>query len=227
MRSFQARAVIFDLDGVLVDSEPLFLKALNRILIAEGARPLTEEENRGLVGTTVENTWSGIREMRALPKSADYYLDRYDQVVLRIFEEDLELQPGARRLVDEVRARGLPMGLATGSRRKWVDVKLRVVGLDGVFDAIIAGDEIQHGKPAPDTYLEVARRLRVPPHQCLAVEDSPTGVAAAVAAGMYTVAVRTDFTAGMDVSRANVVLDSLEEFDMGLVGSSILSGDGT
>ena len=163
MRSFQARAVIFDLDGVLVDSETLFLKALNRILVAEGARPLTEEENRGLVGATVENTWSGIMEMRALPKSTDYYLDRYDQVVLPIFEEDLELQPGARRLVDGVRARGLPMGLATGSRRKWVDVKLRVVGLDGVFDAIIAGDEIQHGKPAPDTYLEVAHRLRVPP----------------------------------------------------------------
>ena len=227
MRSFQARAVIFDLDGVLVDSEPLFLKALNRVLIAEGARPLTEEENRRLVGTTVENTWSGIMEMRALSKSTDYYLDRYDQVVLRIFEEDLELQPGARRLVDEVQARGLPMGLATGSRRKWVDVKLRVVGLDGVFDAIIAGDEIQQGKPAPDTYLEVARRLRVPPDQCLAVEDSPTGVAAAVAAGMYTVAVRTDFTAGMDVSRANAVLDSLEEFDTDLLGSPILSGDGT
>lgn len=227
MRSFQARAVIFDLDGVLVDSEPLFLKALNRILVAEGARPLTEEENRGLVGATVENTWSGIMEMRALLKSTDYYLDRYDQVVLPIFEEDLELQPGAKRLVDEVRARGLPMGLATGSRRKWVDVKLRVVGLDGVFDAIIAGDEIQHGKPAPDTYLEVARRLRVSPDQCLAVEDSPTGVAAAVAAGMYTVAVSTDFTAGMDVSRANAVIDSLEEFDTDLLGSPILSGDGT
>ena len=227
MRFFQARAVIFDLDGVLVDSEPLFLKALNRVLVAEGARPLTEDENRSLIGTTVEHTWSCIMEMRVLPKSMDYYLDRYDQVVLRIFEEELEIQPGARRLVDGVRARGLPMGLATGSRRKWVDVKLRVTGLGEMFDATIAGDEVEHGKPAPGIYLEVAQRLVVPPRECLALEDSPSGVAAAVAAGMYTVAVRTDATAGLDVSHANWVIDSLEKFDLGLLGSLPLSGNGT
>ena len=226
MGTFQAQGVISDLDGVLVDSEPLFTKALNRVLMVVGASPLSEGENRSLIGTTVEHTWAAIMEMRALPQPMDYYLKRYDQVIPQIFEEYLVIQPGAKRAVQAVRDRRLPLGLATSSRRRWVDLKLRVAGLDGMFDATIAGDEVEHGKPAPDIYLQMASRLGVAPKQCLAVEDSPTGVAAAVAAGMYTVAVRTDATAGLDISHANRVIDSLEEFDMGLLGSPILSGNG-
>ena len=86
MDSFQARAIIFDLDGVLVDSEPLFTQALNRVLAGVEARPLSEGENRSLIGTTVERTWGAIMEMRALPQSMDYYLERYDQVIPEIFE---------------------------------------------------------------------------------------------------------------------------------------------
>ena len=137
MSSFQARAVIFDLDGVLVDSEPLCLAALNRILVAEGAHPITEEENRPLFGTTVEYTWDAVKEMRSLPRPVGYYLELYGRVLPGIFEEELVLQPGALRAVQAVRARMLPLGLATSSRRKWVEVTLKVVGLGDAFDAIV------------------------------------------------------------------------------------------
>jgi HAD superfamily hydrolase (TIGR01509 family) len=227
MDSFQARAMIFDLDGVLVDSEPLFTKALNRVLEGVAASPLSEGENRSLIGSTVEHTWGTIMEMRALSQPMDYYLQRYDQVIPEIFEEELVLQPGAMRLVEKVRARRLPLGLATSSRRRWVDMKLRVTGLDEMFDAVITGDEVEHGKPAPDIYLQTASRLRVAPEQCLAIEDSPSGVTAAVAAGMYTVAVRTESTVGLNINHAQRIIDSLEKFDMNLLGSSILSGNGT
>lgn len=223
---FQAWAVIFDLDGVLVDSEPLFTEALNHVLTGVEARPLNKRENRSLIGTTVEHTWETIIEIRTLPQPIDYYLEKYDQVIPEIFEQKLVLQHGAMRLLEEVRARRLPLGLATSSRRRWVDLKLRITGLDGMFDAVVTGDEVENGKPAPEIYLEVAQRLAVPPGKCLALEDSPSGVAASVAAGMYTVAVRTESTAGLDVSHAQRVIDSLEGFDMDLLGNPILSGNG-
>ena len=218
MSSFQARAVILDMDGVLVDSEPLYLKALNRVLVDMGAEPLTDDENRGLIGTTVAHTWEAIMEMRSLPRPTGYYLDRYTQQVSRIIESDMVVAPGVERIIEEVHTRGMPLGLASSSLRKWVDLKLKVTGLARAFDVVFAGDEIERGKPAPDIYLEVARRLDVIPGECLAIEDSPSGVEAAVTAGMYTVAVRTVSTAGLDVSRAHVVLDSLKDFDMGLLG---------
>ena len=223
MGSFQARAVIFDLDGVLVDSEPLYADALNRVMVMEGAEPLTEDESRSLIGTTVEDTWDAIKEMRSLSKPFEYYLGIYSQTLIEIFRAGLELQPGAMDLVRAVRDRGLLLGLATSSRRAWVDVQLEVVGVNSVFDAVVTGDEVQDGKPSPEIYLSAAHLLGVPPAECLAVEDSPSGVAAAAAAGMYTVAVRTESTAGLDISSADVVLDSLEEFDMGLLGGHELS----
>ena len=223
MGSFQARAVIFDLDGVLVDSEPGYAIALNRVLEREGAEPLTEDESRGLIGTTVEDTWNAIKEMRSLTKPFEYYVGIYSPTLIEIFRAGLELQPGAMDVVQAVRDRGLPLGLATSSRREWVDVKLEVVGVNSMFDAVVTGDEVQKGKPSPEIYLSVARLLDAPPAECLAIEDSPSGVASAVAAGMYTVAVRTESTAGLDISHANAVIESLEQFDMGLLGGPELS----
>ena len=223
MGSFQARAVILDLDGVLVDSEPRYAIALNRVLEREGSEPLTEDESRSLIGTTVEDTWNATKEMRSLTKPFEYYVDIYSPTLIEIFRARLELQPGAMDVVRAVRDRGLPLGLATSSRRAWVDVKLEVVGANGMFDAVVAGDEVKKGKPSPEIYLSVARLLGVPPSGCLAIEDSPSGVASAVAAGMYTVAVRTESTVGLDVSLANTVIESLEQFDMGLLGGHELS----
>ena len=223
MGSFQARAVIFDLDGVLVDSEPLYADALNRVMVKEGVKPLTENESRGLIGTTVEDTWNAIKEMRSLTKPFEYYVGIYSPTLIEIFRAGLELQPGAMDVVRMVRDRGLPLGLATSSRRAWVDVKLDVVGVNSVFDAVVTGDEVQNGKPSPEIYLSVAHLLGIPPAECLAIEDSPSGVASAMAAGMYTVAVRTESTVGLDISSADVVLDSLEEFDMGRLGGHELS----
>ena len=223
MGTFQARAAIFDLDGVLVDSEPLYADALNRVMVKEGVEPLTEAESRSLIGTTVEATWNAIKEMRSLTKPFEYYVGIYSPTLIEIFREGLELQPGAMAAVQAVRDRGLPLGLATSSRRAWVDVKLEVAGVTGIFDAVVTGDEVQQGKPSPEIYLSVARLLGIAPSECLAIEDSPSGVASAAAAGMYTVAVRTESTAGLDISHANAVIDSLEQFDTSLLGGDKLS----
>ena len=218
MNFFRAQAVIFDLDGVLVDSEPLYLRALNYVLKANGAVPLKDEENRGLIGTTVEHTWKAIIRMRSLPLPLEYYIVSYSERVAKDIKSDMVVVAGATAIIMQARAEGIPIAVASSSLRKWVDQKLRVVGLRDKFDFVIAGDEIERGKPAPDIYLEAANRLAVSPGRCLAIEDSPSGISAAVAAGMYVVGVRTVATSGLDISSAHQVIDSLEDFDMGLLG---------
>jgi len=211
----ETKAVIFDLDGVLVNSEPLYGIALNKVVEQEGVEPLTEVEARSLIGTTVKHTWDSIKEMRSLTKPFDYYLAIYGQILMHVFKSGLELQSGAMELVQSVKKNGIPLGLATSSYRDWVNVQLDAVGMSGIFDAIVTGDEVQNGKPSPEIYLTVAQLLNINPTDCLAIEDSPSGIDAAVSSGIYTVAIKTDETAGLNISKANQIVNSLAELNIG------------
>lgn len=200
------QAVIFDMDGVLVDSEPLHLEALNEVLAAEGHR-LTEAEYLAYVG--VADEWADLIRRKGLRHAPEHYRERYHQAVLRALRRPLRPQPGVAALLDGVRARGLKVGLASSSRREWVAATLAALGFADRFDAVVSGEMVSRGKPAPDIFLLAAERLGVPPERCLVVEDAPAGVAAAKAAGMTVVAVRTPYTAGARLDAADLVLESL------------------
>ena len=208
-------AIIFDMDGVLVDSEPLDFRACNILLEQEGMAPITMEENRThLLGTTVDETWQRLTKLRRLPRPLAYYIEQYDPIVRQLLLEDLSPQPGVLRLLEALRQRKMKTAVASSSLRAWVDLKLSILGLQDTFDLVLGGDEVSRGKPRPDIYLLAAQGLGLPPKECIAIEDSPVGIAAAVAAGTYTVAVRTSSTHGMDISQAHLILDSLESFDL-------------
>ena len=212
------QAVIFDMDGVLVDSEPLFLKAINNLLVKESAEPVTDEENQtSLIGTTVEECWRRLKVMRQLPESLQSYLGKYDIAVKEVLQAELTPRPGVRRLIDTCSRRKLPKAVASSSLRSWVNLKLVTLGFQDSFDVVLGGDDVTRGKPEPEIYLLAAEKLKIPPSQCLAIEDSPVGIAAAVSAGIYTVAVLTDSTRGMDLSQAQEVLETLESFDLNLL----------
>ena len=212
------KAIIFDMDGVLVDSEPLFLKAINSLVIQENAEPISEDENRDhLIGTTIEETWRRLKQLRGLPQSVPEYIERYEVVVEQVLKQELAAQPGVVALIEECRRRGLPKAVASSSLRAWVDLKLESIGLQDAFDVVLGGDDVTLGKPEPDIYLLAAERLGIPPQECIAIEDSPVGIAAAVSAGNHTIAVRTESTKGLDISRAHSVLDSLIDFDLSLL----------
>ena len=215
------RAIIFDMDGVLVDSEPLFLNAINRLLVQEGVDPVSEAENQEfLIGTTIQETWRQLKLRRPLPLPAETYMQRYDVIVREVMMQELAPQPGVRALIAACRQRGLPVAVASSSRHSWVDLKLAAIGLTGAFDLVLGGDDVTRGKPEPDIYLKAAAGLGLPPEQCIAIEDSPIGIAAAVAAGTRTIAVRTDYTRHLDVSQAHAILETLEEFDLSILATS-------
>jgi HAD superfamily hydrolase (TIGR01509 family) len=204
------------MDGVLTDSEPLYHEALNVILASQGHQ-LSEEDNRQILGTTVEHTWSWVMGRFRLTGTLEDWKGRYSAVVRRLLEEKVTPAPGVYRLMDEVERRGLKRAVASSSERVWVETVLNKLGLLQRFQVTIAGEDVTRGKPDPQMYLMAARALGVSPQQCLVIEDSPVGLKAAKAAGMMAVAVLTPSTRHLDLSHADVVIGSLEEFDYSLL----------
>ncbi len=212
------KGILFDMDGVLVDSEPLFHKAVNIMVERCGAAPITEEENnRYLLGTTVEETWVRVKELRDVPQTPAELLAGYNEVVKEVLRSDLTARPGVRDLIAEAQRRGLPIAVASSSLREWVNLKLSVIGLTDAFAVKLGGDDIENGKPAPDIYIKAARLIGLEATECIAIEDSPIGLAAASSSGAYTVCTLTDSTRHLDLSDAHVIIENLEEFDYGLL----------
>ena len=212
------RALVTDLDGVLCDTESVFVRAVNALLREEGLVELTLDEARLLVGLDNESWWRALSE-RSLRLSLEEYTTRADILARALMERELTLAPGVRDLLQKARRAGMPVALASSAARAYVDFRLRLLGLRNAFDAVITRDDIQHPKPHPEVYLTAARALGVTPAQAFALEDSPTGIKAARAAGPYTVAVQTIWTRGLDLSEADEVIDSLGELDLALLGA--------
>ncbi|MGI8926199.1 MAG: HAD family hydrolase [Tepidiformaceae bacterium] len=204
-------AVIFDMDGVLVDGEPLHFQAVNRLLGEEG-RSLELERYKGYMGTKAG--WRELIGDLGLRHPEEHYSARYRDLIIEEYRACRTPLPGAVELVVGLRAAGVPLALASSSIRPWVDTCLESIGLAGAFEVLVAGEDVQHGKPDPEIYLLAAARLGVDPARCLAFEDAPAGVASASAAGMTCWAVRTEYTSGLPLPGAVRVLESLTEVDL-------------
>jgi HAD superfamily hydrolase (TIGR01509 family) len=211
------RAVVFDLDGVLWDGEPLYQRAFNAVLGPLGHALDDETYRRDIAGLSVEESWQRVRERLSLSAPLDGLLAAYHRAVLGLLAEGVEPLPGARELVGRLRELGVPLAVASSSRREWVEATLRGLGLQGAFGAVVTASEVERAKPAPDLYLAAARALGVPPQRCIAIEDTPTGLRAARAAGMRAVQLRAASYSFPPQPQAELVLDSLWDFDISLL----------
>ena len=205
-------ALIFDLDGVLVDSEPLHWRASQRLF---APRELTMEEYEPFVGLAIEPYMAWAREHFGLDATVEELIERYaESVTAEIESGPIPPLDGARELIAAARERGLRVGLASQSIAGWVHPTLRAASLDGSFDVVVTGDDVERPKPQPDIYLHTARLLGVAPAACLAIEDSPAGVQSAAAAGMRVVQSRQASSAAPPQAGAHVVVDSLRAVDL-------------
>jgi HAD superfamily hydrolase (TIGR01509 family) len=211
-------AVIFDMDGVLADSEPLYLQGINEVLNDFGLA-ITEEDHNELLGAAVGPTWDFIFAKYSPLAPYDECVARYDQTMVRLLSAPREPLPGVRELLSELEQRGIPRAVASSSWPNWVEALLRSTGLDGSFDVAVSSTAVKNGKPAPDIFLHTAEKLRVEPSLCVVIEDSRTGVLAAKAAGMYAVQLRAASTALPPLPEADLVLKSLSDFPLSLLGA--------
>jgi HAD superfamily hydrolase (TIGR01509 family) len=212
------QAVIFDMDGVLVDSEPLHHHAANAVLVEDGHPPLSLAEYTRYLGLTDEDMWRDLRTTRDLGRPHEHYLSRFDSLVLAEYRLHAVAAPGAVDLLDWLTDCGLPLAVASSSRSRWVKTCLHAIGLLRYFDRVVAGDMVARAKPDPEIYLLAARQLRAQPGRCVVFEDSPAGVTAASRAGMYTIAVCTSYTPPGVVHGAHFTVNSLAEVSGALRG---------
>ena len=200
------------MDGVITDSEPLYAEALDNVLRREGFA-LTPEDHRTVIGSSSTFTWCYVMDRFGLAGQIGDWLRVYDLAVAEVLSQKATAACGLQWLLDCLVEQGFRIGLATGSTTSWAKIILNRIGVDSFFEAVATSDMVSESKPAPDVYLLAAKKLGVSPRSCLALEDTPRGIEAAKAAGMITVAVRTESTAGLDVSAADYVISSLCEFD--------------
>ena len=202
-------AVVFDMDGVLVDTEPLHY-ATACALVAPRELAMTDYER--FIGTHGFVAW--LHETYRIPE--DEIRARSSALFFEQLEATgLEPMPGASRLIETVRQRGLATAVVTMTQPDWTEATLRAAGLRDYFEVVITVRDVEHGKPAPDLYLHAARRLGVDPACALAVEDSVHGLASASAAGMQVVQLRQATFVPEPQPTAHAVIDHLDAFDSG------------
>lgn len=203
-------AVVFDLDGVLVDSERAWDRA-RRELVAETGGTWREGATEAMLGMSSPEWSRYLHDELEVPLAPAEIDERVVERLLASYARHLPLLPGAAHAVRTLAA-VWPLGLATSANRAVIEAVLDASGLGGCFAATVSGEEVGHGKPAPDVYLAAGARLGVEPARAAAVEDSDNGLRAAAAAGMVVVAVpNRDFPPSREALELSALtLDSLE-----------------
>jgi HAD superfamily hydrolase (TIGR01509 family) len=207
------QGVLFDMDGLLVDSEPLWFEVECAVMARLDGR-WSEADQQALVGGSLPRTVSYLLERAARPASREQ-VGRWlvEGMTALLMSRPLTALPGARELLAEVRAAGVPHALVTSSERPIMDAVLLRLGVS--FDATVCADDVVRGKPDPEPYLLAARLLRADPRSCVALEDSPNGVASAEAAGCRLIAVPS--LVPILAKRGRVVASSLSQVSLGLL----------
>ncbi|MGW5173995.1 HAD family hydrolase [Streptomyces sp. NPDC004082] len=189
MSTLAGTAVVFDLDGTLVDSEPNYFEAGRRTLAGHGVTDFTWADHERYVGISTRETLRIWKERYGLEAPLDVLLADKNGRYLELARAATHVYPEMRRFVELLAREGVPMAVASGSSPEAIEAILAGTGLDQWLTTVVSAEEVAHGKPAPDIFLEAARRLGVAPADCVVLEDAAPGAAAAHAAGMRCVAV--------------------------------------
>jgi HAD superfamily hydrolase (TIGR01509 family) len=203
--------VVFDLDGLLLDSEQVWDAAREQLAQERGGR-WHENAQRDMMGMSSPEWSRYMHDVIGLQEPPEEINREVVRRMEAIYRERLPVIPGAREAVERIAARW-PLALASSSNRELIDLVLKLLGVAGLFRATVSSEEVASGKPAPDVYLEAARRLDIEPTNAAAVEDSQNGILAAKAAGMRVVAIpNSHFPPGPEaLAQAHVVLNSLAD----------------
>ncbi len=189
MSGLSGTAVVFDLDGTLVDSEPNYYEAGRRTLAEHGVADFTWTDHERYVGISTRETVTRWKSRYGLRASVPELLADKNRRYLELARTATRVYPEMRAFVELLAGEGVPMAVASGSSPAAIDAILAGTGLDAYLRTTVSADEVAHGKPAPDVFLEAARRLGVAPADCVVLEDATPGAAAAHAAGMRCIAV--------------------------------------
>lgn len=205
--------IIFDMDGVLLDSEPLHENARQKMFREFGIKP--GDDLPDPVGKSSSGFWRIIMEKYGI-QGDPYQLEKeqYRLVAEQIEQNQVQPSDGLLDLIHAAREKGIKIGLASSSTRILVDDTLRLLGIEAFFDCTVSGDEVEAKKPRPDVYLKVLELSDCAPKEACAVEDSHAGIVSAQGAGIFCYGYRNDTSGGQDISGADQIIENLREIQI-------------
>lgn len=207
------KAFIFDMDGVIIDSEPLYYKA-DRMVINDFGIDIPDEEMNKYVGISCKTVWSDIKEKYNVNAAIDEILARHALYKKGVFEnEELQAINGVNELLADLKEKKISIGLASSSPREFIEQILKSLNIIDYFEVIVSGEELKNGKPAPDIFLKAAELLNTEPDDCVVLEDSSNGVKAAKSAGMKCIAYKNLNSGIQDLSLADIIVNTLEKLN--------------
>lgn len=186
----QIRAALFDMDGLMIDSDRIISRSYETVLEKHGIKP--KLNHRGIVhtpGISSRDNWIRLMQEYSFEADIDELIVRKTQLHTQFMKEGVDAMPGLFDVLKMLKERGIKMAIASSSTREIIDAAVKHLKIEDYFDAIVSGNEVNRGKPAPDIFLKAAEKLGVPPKECVVFEDAVSGVQAAKAAGMKCIAI--------------------------------------
>lgn len=213
-------AAIFDMDGLMVDTESLYTQAMTEVARKRGREfPLSLKQD--LMGRQGVESMAIFKERLGLSEAPLELLEERGKIFGELLNSaEIEPMPGLLKLLNVLRGEEIKRAIASSSKRCWIEEIVSRFGITNEFEIIVSGDDVGHGKPDPEIYLLAAKKMALSPSACLVFEDTPVGVMAAKKAGMRCIACPNRFTRGLDFKLADAVVD-LKDVDLRLI--SLLS----
>jgi HAD superfamily hydrolase (TIGR01509 family) len=214
------KAVIFDLDGLMIDSEPIQSKAYEQILEQYNKQPILNK--LGVVhsvGIKERKNWEILKKKYDLEEDTEILMEKRSKVYLDLLKRNIKPMKGLKEVITLLKKNNIKLAVASSSVIKHIDVVLLGLEIKEQFDVIMSAQFVRKGKPFPDIDLEAAKKLGVNPENCLVLEDAQSGVEAGKNAGMKVIAISNKFTKNHDLSKADLILNSLEEINLEIINS--------
>lgn len=212
-------AVIYDVDGTLINSEPLHVEAWKRTLAKHGRviSELPDEFQQTMAGKKPIVIATGMVNELGINVAPEFFLKSKTEIFLSLSSAQLEAMPGSVESVIRLHEAGYRLAIGTSLDRVYLESVLLKLAITEIFEVVVTGDEILKGKPDPETYLVVTEKLNLSPSQCVVLEDARTGVEAAKSSGAFCIAIENKNAEPQDLSAADLVMNSLDELTIDII----------
>ena len=205
------RAVIFDMDGVLIDSEIHWEKREGNFF-KEYIPIWTKNDQKKIMGMTMHAIYKHLVKNYNLPISEENYKQRINKAAIQIYEKETSLLPNVKETLNFLSQHNIPMAIASSSKQEWINITLKRFELTKFFNPILSVQSLNlESKPSPQVYIKAANQLKLKPQECIVIEDAYAGALAAKSAGCFTIGFRNGFNEGQDLSKADIIAHNFIE----------------
>lgn len=204
------KGVVFDLDGVLVDSPKIYFKIMKKFLQNQGLN-VTDQEISNLIALSLREEFEHIKSKHGLKTTYQEFLSATLDESISVSKTELELNVGARELIFDLKKSGLKVGLASNNTLKTINFVLGKFGLHGVFSTVVSAENVKQGKPEPEIYLKAVQEMGLLPKECAAIEDTLIGVRSVKSAGLKCIVFQNKYANGYSFPEADLIINNFGE----------------